>query len=124
MSSEAQPYIHPLADVQTSQVGGATKLRQFDVVLNGARIVALEFAGKPKPIGLGLTLQTVRQVNSLFYSTMKQVEAPDIHLVDVAEWMCTRGACDEYDGNILYRDSNHLSTYGSVHYASSLEGVI
>ena len=38
MISEAQPYIHPLADVKASQIGNGTRLWQFVVVLQGARI--------------------------------------------------------------------------------------
>lgn len=35
---EIQPYIHPLADVNTKKIGSGTKIWQFVVVLNGARI--------------------------------------------------------------------------------------
>lgn len=40
MNLEAEPYIHPLADVQTTQIGVGTKLWQFVVALPGARIGA------------------------------------------------------------------------------------
>ncbi|MCC7040804.1 MAG: WxcM-like domain-containing protein [Burkholderiales bacterium] len=36
--SEHQPYIHPLADVQTTKVGAGTRLWQFVVALPGAEI--------------------------------------------------------------------------------------
>ena len=32
------PFIHPLADVQTDEIGAGTRIWQFAVVLNGARI--------------------------------------------------------------------------------------
>lgn len=38
MISGAQPYIHPLADVTATQIGSGTRLWQFVVVLQGARI--------------------------------------------------------------------------------------
>lgn len=36
----SEPYIHPLADVQSQQIGAGTRLWQFVVVLSGARIGA------------------------------------------------------------------------------------
>ncbi len=36
----SEPYIHPLADVQSQQIGAGTMLWQFVVVLSGARIGA------------------------------------------------------------------------------------
>jgi acetyltransferase-like isoleucine patch superfamily enzyme/dTDP-4-dehydrorhamnose 3,5-epimerase-like enzyme len=38
MSARTKPFIHPLADVQTAQVGTGTNLWQFVVALPGARI--------------------------------------------------------------------------------------
>jgi acetyltransferase-like isoleucine patch superfamily enzyme len=38
MSAQTSPFIHPLADVQSSHIGRATKIWQFVVVLPGARI--------------------------------------------------------------------------------------
>lgn len=38
MNQAAAPFIHPLADVQTSQIGSGTKLWQYVVALPGARI--------------------------------------------------------------------------------------
>lgn len=32
------PYIHPLTDVQTDQIGEDTKAWQFSVILDGAKI--------------------------------------------------------------------------------------
>lgn len=40
MSVEANCYVHPLADVQSSTVGGASRIWQFVVVLPGAKIGA------------------------------------------------------------------------------------
>jgi UDP-2-acetamido-3-amino-2,3-dideoxy-glucuronate N-acetyltransferase len=40
VSARNEPYIHPLADVQTSEIGAGTKLWQFVVALPGARIGA------------------------------------------------------------------------------------
>ena len=37
-AGEARPGIHPLADVQSAQIGGGTRIWQFVVVLPGARI--------------------------------------------------------------------------------------
>ena len=36
--SEAQPFIHPLADVQSDQIGPGTRIWQFAVVVKGARV--------------------------------------------------------------------------------------
>jgi acetyltransferase-like isoleucine patch superfamily enzyme/dTDP-4-dehydrorhamnose 3,5-epimerase-like enzyme len=38
MNLEVKPYIHPLADVKTGQIGDGTRIWQFAVVLDGARI--------------------------------------------------------------------------------------
>lgn len=38
MNSDNSIFIHPLADVQASEIGAGTKIWQFNVVLEGARI--------------------------------------------------------------------------------------
>jgi acetyltransferase-like isoleucine patch superfamily enzyme len=37
-ATEGEYYVHPLADVQTAAIGGGTRIWQFAVILDGARI--------------------------------------------------------------------------------------
>ncbi|MEL0638709.1 acyltransferase [Marinomonas sp. TI.3.20] len=62
------PYIHPLADVQTDQIGEDTKVWQFSVILEGAKIGAncninaLTFIENDVVIGNNVTIKSGVQV--------------------------------------------------------------
>ena len=85
-------------------------------------LLARDFAGQ-RIISTTKNLNAVHRSNSLLYETIGRIKTPRVTFFDVASWLCT-DECKIYDGGPLYRDSNHLSDYGSRKYSNKLVGII
>lgn len=85
-----------------------------DIPLEIARI---DLGGTPPDT---TTKTAVRAANAAFYSTATALSVEGVSFVDPAEWLCDPDCALVAGGNLLYRDSNHLSPRGAALFSSSI----
>jgi peptidoglycan/LPS O-acetylase OafA/YrhL len=105
------------ANVETLLLGPVPTY-EFDVPMTVARRVSADGGA----LSSEAALASVHARNAAFYSATNAATTSlgkNIHVVDVASWMCAP-TCLIYEGEVLYRDSNHLSAFGAARDASRL----